>query len=191
MNCARTEAFVCFASAASNQFVVRHGNATLLAATCTASAVFQHIQLQRQEHRLSTSGSVSTAKGWQVRGHLVSSAYQQHLSRRAYAKQVLSVVGASRRRAAPRSQSVGRRAKARRWSAPLRPSKQLPSSLRTAKVIPACAHHRTSVQSLQHPRFGPCPTCCLTIRSTGPIAACGKRPAISFWAFSHTPQRSG
>ena len=31
----------------------------------------------------------------------------------------------------------------------------------------------------------------LTIRSTGPIAACGKKPAISFWAFSHTPQRSG
>ena len=33
--------------------------------------------------------------------------------------------------------------------------------------------------------------CRLTIRSTGPIAACGQRPAISFWAFSHIPQRSG
>ena len=31
----------------------------------------------------------------------------------------------------------------------------------------------------------------LTIRSTGPIAACGQRPSISFWAFSHIPQRSG
>jgi len=30
----------------------------------------------------------------------------------------------------------------------------------------------------------------ITRRSTGPIAACGQRPSISFWAFSHTPQRS-
>ena len=33
--------------------------------------------------------------------------------------------------------------------------------------------------------------CGLTGRSTGPIAACGQKPAISFWAFSHMPQRSG
>jgi len=33
--------------------------------------------------------------------------------------------------------------------------------------------------------------CRLTIRSTGPIAAGGQSPAISFWGFAHLPQRAG
>ena len=41
------------------------------------------------------------------------------------------------------------------------------------------------------PRSATVHKCGLTGRSTGPIAACGQKPAISFWAFSHMPQRSG
>ena len=169
----RPETFVCFANAASGRFEVQHSNPALPLATCTACAVLAHIQLRRQEHRLSTSGWFSTAKGWQVRAQSVNSALHQHHSGLPSEVQVLLVVGASRWRAAPRSQSVGRRAEARHWFAPHQPSKHSPPRPRTAKVNTACAHHRAGVQSLHHPRFASHPTCCLTIRSTGPIAACG------------------
>lgn len=33
--------------------------------------------------------------------------------------------------------------------------------------------------------------CRLIIRPTGPMAACDPKPAMSIWAFSHKPQRSG
>ncbi len=168
----RPEVLVCFASAASRHFGVQHSNPALPPATCTASAAFHHIQLRRQEHRHIAFGPVSTAKGWQVRAQAVNSALHQHHSELASEVQFLLVVGASRRRAAPRSQSVRRRATARRWCAPRRPYKQSPSRARTANVNTACAQHLASVQSLHPHRFDPRPTCCLTIRSTGPIAAC-------------------
>ena len=84
-------------------------------------------------------------------------------------------------RAAPgRSVSITHNAQAAARKEPLGQS----SSARLAR--PAQAVFNRACHCLPPPRMR-----CLTTRSTGPIAACGQRPAISFWAFSHIPQRSG
>ena len=100
------------------------------------------------------------------------------------------VVGASRRRAAPRSQSVGAAQVAPRSGqvqhGPLVAGIGRPVTANTPHTCQAArAAGRASSVYLAHMK------CNLTLRSTGTATAGAKRPAISFWAFCHLPLRSG
>ena len=100
------------------------------------------------------------------------------------------VVGASRQRAAPRSQSVGAAhaepSSGKGQLGPLLAGIGRPSTSDTPHTCQAArAGSKASSVYLAHMK------CNLTLRSTGTATAGAKRPAISFWAFCHLPLRSG